>query len=458
MRTLGIQSQRIRRSLAGAALAATVCHAGWQDEVGYTDLSDELGAGTPTGTGITASQVEAESGGNYAPDETNTQFNDTTINEKSGTSGPSNHATTVGKYLYGNTTSMTPDINIVDSWEANDWINTKLLANTPSEDRDIQNHSWIGTFGNDSDDQEAMRRYDYMINESDFVGVVGVNNGASSNPVPRLMAHNYNGISVGCTDGDHSYGDTNLDEPGRVKPEIVVPLGATSYATPVVGSAAGILLETVDGDAALSNARTSAAIKAITLVGATKDEFSTWDRTATRPLDEVYGAGELNVYNSYQTLVAGEQEASTSEDVGLTGWDVDQMPTNTGNSLQYFFEITQQDRAQDLSAVLTWNRSVSVDGVGPFQTWNASVADLRLELYSATNYTLDKLLDYSDSEVDNVEHIYQTSLSPGRYAFELTGDTADQEFSLAWFSTAIPEPTSAMLLVAAGLFALRRRC
>ena len=65
----------------------------------------------------------------------------------------------------------------------------------------------------------------------------------------------------------------------------------------------------------------SEVIKAMLMAGATKGEFANWidpttglvnpwNRTQTRPLDDVFGAGELNVYNSYLIGIGGKQSAS----------------------------------------------------------------------------------------------------------------------------------------------------
>ncbi|MDZ7617637.1 MAG: PEP-CTERM sorting domain-containing protein [Patescibacteria group bacterium] len=461
---------RLARFLLLSFLAASVSVASgdWKADIGYTQLLAELGAATPTGANVTASIVEASvnqlSTDYYAVDTTNSQFAGKTITFKSGTWATSGHATNVGSYLFGNTSSLAAGIIEVDNWEANNWIFTGFLNTGSSlepavETRDVQNHSWIGNMTTTAGDIDVIRRFDYTIERDNYVAVVGMNNNFSTT-VPSLLGHSYNAISVGRSDGSHSAGFTRFDGVGRVAPDIVAPASATSYATPMVGSAAALLLDAAAGNSAYANASNSITVKALLMAGATKDEFPAWDRTPTRPLDEVYGAGELNVYRSYQTLVAGEQDASLTSLVGLTGWDYG---TTTGNDLLWFFEVGSGLVLDELSAVLTWNRVIT-DGItgagwGDPQSY---LANLDLELWSASGFTLDTQLDYSASEVDNVEHIYMQNLAAGRYAFLLPGVGAGTDFALAWYGGAtspIPEPSTVLLLFVGlgAILTLRRR-
>src|SRR5206468_8999465 len=126
-----------------------------------------------------------------------------------------------------------------------------------------------------------------------------------------------NGIAVGRSDGQHESGFTtvgNTGPTGRVKPDLVAPLGAVSFATPLVSSAATLLVQVAS--TAPLNADPFAAkpqtIKAVLMAGATKAEFPTWSHTTTVPLDPVYGAGELNVDNSHRVLTAGRRAAGVA--------------------------------------------------------------------------------------------------------------------------------------------------
>ncbi|MCE5327184.1 MAG: PEP-CTERM sorting domain-containing protein [Planctomycetaceae bacterium] len=434
---------------------AVPVQATYLDDVGYTALVAELGTGVPTGAGISMSQVEAASSENYSPDTAASAFWGKTFTLMSGASGVSSHATTVGTYLYGNS-GMAKGVTAIKNWEANDWVSSGFLKtgtnSSPAlETQRVQNNSWVGSFGNDDTDQDAVRRFDFTINRDNYVAVVGLNNG-SNTTVPNLLAANYNAITVGVSSGIHSRGTTLIDTKGRVKPDIVAPAAYTSYATPIVGAAAAILLQKADSSSIYTNARNSESIKAILMAGATKEEFATWDRTQTRPLDDIYGAGELNVYNSYHILAAGEQNASTSSDAHTTGWDFD--ACSSSQNKYYFIDVGAGTSLTDVSIILTWNRVIT-DGIqgGNWGSPQASLADLDLYLYSAEGYSVRINMDRSISDYDNVEHIYQPNLSAGRYAIVVTSSSATStDFSLAWRSTVeiIPEPATLLLIVGVG--------
>jgi len=440
----------------------TVADAGVFDDIGYTALQTELGFSIPTGTGISVSQIEAEGSpdsGAYKPDPLNAQFVGKTFTLKSGTSDVSSHATTVGKYLYGTTDSMTGGITDINCWLADDWVGSGFLklgasAAPQTETQKIQNFSWIGNFSSDSSGiaaaEQTLKRFDYMIQRDNVVAVVGQNNG-SSNPLPQLMGQSYNSISVGLTNGSHSHGYTTINGTGRIKPDIVVPMIATSWASPIVSSAAALLLDKADDLPALSNAQNSEAVKAILLAGATKDEFSDWDRTTTRPLDEQYGAGELNVQRSYHILTDnGEQDANSFGTVETTGWDFN---TTSSDGDYYFFDVLEGQEIIELSAVLSWNCDFDSDN------WNANVpnvslADLNLSLYQADGFSIGTLLDSSISSVDNVEHVFFDStgcISAGRYALEVVASGSGTDYALAWYSSLstvpVPEPGVAVTLL-----------
>ena len=424
----------------GGLSSHTVPHAvaGLLDDIGYSDLANEFGALTPTGFGISVSQGEAnDNDENHRPNQNDSRFTGKSFTFKSGGSTtPSGHATTVGSYFYGNNL-MGKGIADIHSWQADNWMGSGFLKDNTTlepitESQRIQNHSWIST----DSDAGVLRRLDYVVNRDNVLVFVGQNNG-NSTTLPKLLGQSYNALSVGRSDGNHSHGFTTDDGAGRIKPEIVAPNTATSWATPTVGSAAAMLLETaiVEGYA---DAEENETVRALLMAGATKLEFlDVWDRTTTRPLDNHYGAGELNIFRSHRILTSGQQPASDTADAAVQGWDF----RTTASNSRYFFEVPVGHVLAELSAVLVWNRIVTDGDADPndFSPSPNTLDNLNLKLHSANGFTLDTELDASLSTVDNVEHIYLNSLGigntlgEGRYALEVISPATGVDYSLAWF-------------------------
>ena len=439
----------------------------WKESVGFNKLVAEVGASLEDGTGVNAAFMEAPSSGNYMPDLADAEIVGHFFVEGSGPSGTNSHSNSVGRRFYGNTQSMTPGlgsqaINPITGFDANDWINNQLGAGTGNDpltqNFHVSNHSYVGRLGADLTESQALdvlRRLDFAINQTEMTTVVGTSNSGS---LPELMVQSYNSITVGRSDGVHGAGTTSaFYGAGRTKPDIVAPEGATSTATPIVASAAALLHEAGAG----TNATRTEPMKAILLAGATKEEFGDWDRTMMRPLDEVYGAGELNVYNSYQILQGGETDGADGDPaVSVTGngWDYEEEILG-GDEKFYEFVVPENMKFDDLSIILTWNMEITdLDGSAVFDP-SESLANMNLELFDSTGGFLNSLVDSSMSTVDNVEHIYLTDLAAGTYHLRVSSDTTS-DYGLAWRSSlsAVPEPGSASLVaIFVGGMLLRRR-
>lgn len=432
----------------------------YKDAVGYNELLAEKGGSLEDGTGILVMQAEAPTGaGNYMADSGHAQFTGKTFIDGTGSSTDgSAHATGVGVNFYGNSSSMTPGITSITGYDANDYIGRILNfggGDPLAQGFDIGNHSYIGNGLTPAEVVQLSMRFDYVINRDNTVMVVGANNGSGST-TPDLFAPSYNAITVGLTNGNHSRGLTADYGPGRFKPDIVAPATTTSNATPLVASAAALLRHA----GAATNAAQNQVVKSLLFAGATKEEVIDWDRTTTRPIDEVYGFGELNILNSYHILEGGEFAASTSDpatDVGHMGWDFGNF--NGSDDLFYDFEILAGREVSQLSAALVWNVDV-IDANASAAVFDASIAlaNLDLELYDSTGTFLGSLVDSSLSTEYNMEHIYLTSLAEGNYTFRITGDS-DTDFGFAWRISSVPEPTSGIVLGLGliGLASRRRR-
>ncbi len=431
----------------------------YKDAVGYNDLLAEKGGALEDGSGLRVLQPEAPVGGNYMPNVSDSQFTGKTIvnGTPGGSTGSSGHATNVGRSFYGNTNSMTPGITEITGYDANDYLGRVLNFNTGgdplAQNFDVGNHSYIATGLTDADQTNLLQRFDYVINRDNTLMFVGANNG-SGNSQPDLMAPSYNAVTVGRTDGNHSRGATSGYGTPRIKPDIVAPAATTSGATPIVASAGALLRDAGSG----SNAAENEVVKALLFAGATKEEFPDWDRTVSRPIDDVFGFGELNILNSYHILEGGEFDGSTSapsSNSGLFGWDFANF--NGTDDLFYDFEITDGLMAAELSAALVWNIEV-IDNNPDANVFDAStsLANLDLELFDSTGSFLGSLVDSSLSTDYNLEHIYLTDLAAGTYTFRISGDAA-ADFGFAWRITTIPEPAGSVVLLIGALALIRRR-
>ena len=452
--------------------------AGWREEIGYTKLVNVLGSSLPLGAGVPISLVEAEQGSSdtYFPDSTLAEFDSasdplgigaTFIDGSGGRSkGISSHASTQANNFMGNTTSLAPAANQVTVYEANDYLNDVLNmvgSNTLPPDTQnfrVQSFSWIGTFVTDSDnptttelnnDREALRRFDYAINVNNITALVGLN--SSLSPLPHLLSHSYNSIAIGRSDGIHSSGLTTLVNfgEGRSKPDLVAPATSTSSATSMTSSVAAFLhsADTVQG----TDAANTETMKAILLAGASKEGVPAWSQLDAggtwHPLDDTYGAGEVNAYNSYLITLGGQTHGNvaTATSAGSHGWDYGIVQPGANNKLLYDFVIPEGSSAEELSVVLAWNAEISA----PFHTGSPVVANLDLELVDSSGSTVDFDLNdnivegLSASGVDNVEHLFLTDLAAGTYTLKVSSQDLASNFGLAWRTATLFETPSADL-------------
>ena len=356
--------------------------------------------------------------------------------------GPSGHANYVAGNFYGLAVGVATNVAHVNNYEANTFINHYInLGNTISER--VVNQSF--TFG--SYDASWDQKYDNYAAANKVLFVSGA--GFNGQPV-YTPATCYNGIGVGVSDAYNSPNGPTPD--GRSKPDITAPGTpdtVTSYTTPQVSGAAAILLQAGlrgDGGGDTNSATDIRTLKALLLNGAIKP--TDWTNSVSTPLHPRYGAGVLNVFNSYKQLTGGKRGYVVSTTVAtsgahpptgatgtvsvLSGWDFN---TNTSGKLpsqfdavnHYYFNVTNNlSGAQyTATATLVWNR----------QSGQAAINNLNLFLYNCAN---SNLVACSTSLVDNVEHIYKTNLMQGRYDLQVwkAGGTgivsAAEPYALAW--------------------------
>ncbi len=450
---------------AAAAFLTTACLADYRAWIGWDSLVQRIGIEqVPTGADVIVGQVEAaNASGHYAPDDDDPEFDGKYIIRRSGgSSTPTNHATAVGKRLFGLDTSIAPGVWFINVFEANDWVQGGFLnvgagPSTPPEGpmgaQKIWSHSWVGTFGSSALDQEALRRMDWTIQRDDTVFAVGLNNGDEQMP---LLAYSYNAITVGRRDGEHAGGDVppGFEGEGRMMPDITGPESTVSNSTPIVAAAAAMLVEMVRTDASIaSDGEQPEVLKAVLMAGAKHQgvDGADWTNNApqtgpdrgwtARPLDESVGAGHLQIDHAHESLSAGHTTptafAPTAPSCGRAGWSFE--PVDSGEVRWWRFVLPEGAAKFAVSAA--WNRDV------PSNFGQAATVDFDLELFSKVDGVPVPLVGdelafgagnvASASAIDNIEHIWIESLTPGDYLLAATradGGDDPASLALAWWN------------------------
>jgi hypothetical protein len=257
-----------------------------------------------------------------------------------------------------------------------------------------------------------------------------------------------------------------------VKPDVVVPNIPTSYATPLGASIAVLLVQTGKAPALstdpvqqyttnrdgtqIRNAELSEVVKAAMMAAADRvthngsfvnitDYRVNPANRSTNGLDVRFGAGQVNVYQSYHIIAAGEQNSaedypSGQGNIGWYGFDFD--PFFGGNdgsntTASYYFTADQSHRM--LYASLVWN--IDIQG----GTWNnfnntATLYNLDLFLHDVTDSQNPRLVASSAGTGDNTENLW-VPLAPGRkYRLQVTRQGAFKwDYALAWRMTPPPD-------------------
>jgi hypothetical protein len=274
-------------------------------------------------------------------------------------------------------------------------------------------------------------------------------------------------IAVGRTDGLHQQGSVavagdSLYGAGRMVPTLVAPQNSTSGATPVVAAAAAVLVQTGhEGESALSTGSTvisgigtiydaerSETVKAALMAGADRQtantstdanitDYGSAGFATSNGLDSRYGAGQVNIFNSYNILAGGEQKSveNGGHDISLFGFDyagafggLNGSPRTASYSFTANGDLT-------LWASLVWNLSVSNDAA-----LTATLHHLNLSLFDVTSNTF---VSTSASSLDNTQNIFFKLLLGDRYNLQVTaGESGNfsQDYALAWRMETTPAP------------------
>ncbi len=439
------------------ALAVASAFAGPLDTIGFTDLLSRYGTNLHTGAGVAVAQVEADEDGTnspallYHPATNDPAFSGIVFSMESPSAATSTHATIVGGNFYGDA-GVARGVADVRCYEANDFLTEGLGSdNDPPPGAfgvRVMNHSWIGSYLNESLNTNALRRLDHVIDTQGISMAAGINN-INGQFDAALLGQAYNAVTVGLSPsaGTSASGPTWIDEPGRAKPDLVVPESLTSWGTPLVAGAMAVLIDAALANTNLAAAADPRAVKALLLATAAK--LSGWQKGTNGPgddsqvpLDFRQGAGELRLNRAYDLLLAGS--SATGAVASASGWS--RTPAASSATNLWFFNL-DPDQHRTFSAVLAWHRHVTIartrQGLSFTYSENPSLANLSLSLFrtSSTN-TLGQLVATSTSAVDNVEHIYLTNFTAGLYALAVTSASQDPTTNaIAWFTDPGPPPT-----------------
>lgn len=468
-----VWSACVQPLLLASSLLSVASSADIFDDFGYTELSAALGSAMPDGAGIAVLQVEA--GDDFTPDESDAEFVGKTFQDLSNTpsTSPSSHATGVGRNFYGLTSSMAPAVTDIGIFGANPFIFEFLqydISSLPGQShRRIANHSWVGNFLTNSEGESLplatsnfLRRLEWVIARDEFIHVAAPNNG-SVGPRP-LLTTVFNAITAGRTDANHLKTVADIDTiyvAGRPAIHLVSPQPVASRAAPDIASAVVLMVDAAHANPAWSdgntsnragdviyNAERSETIKAALMAGASRftnntasaanvDDYrvATVDQTANG-LDWRYGAGQLNINNSYAILAAGEQtsiQEGGNAILSYTGFDY--MPKfggrrNADTLAEY--NLGTSTGNQFFAVSLVWNLDVEGVNNGFF---DSSAVLRNLDLYLVdTTAGANTVVASSLSTIDNTENIWFELLAGHDYQIRVESVGADFEwdYSLAW--------------------------
>ena len=445
-------------------------NADYQTDIAYSQLKADLNAGgitVPNGSGVRVTLVEASSSTTaviFAPDPSVTALSGkiflypglTTCTILPCTpSEYSGHATGAAKTFFGNDIAMAQGVDNIHSYEVNQWVSSLYNPGTFSAtltDRRIANHSWVSIGSSDSDGG-ILRIVDRQVDRNEYIQVAATSG--------HLLSNAYNVIAVGLTSSATNYSSEAIDTnyvAGRAITHLVAPAANLSTATPIVAAASALLVQTghqqtslslgygnISGVGTVYNAERSETIKAVLMAGADKQTsnssgygnitgYRSAGRQTANGLDTRYGAGQLNVLNSYYILTAGEQNSLEDNginagQIGVAGFDYDPSfggLNGSNSSATYDFTASAGER---INASLVWNI-----GIGNNSALSATVRHLGLSLVDVTDG--GSTLAASDSLNDNTQSIAWDELIAGHHyrllvsSMEASNFKAD--YALAW--------------------------
>lgn len=277
----------------------------------------------------------------------------------------------------------------------------------------------------------------------------------------------------GTTGGNGGGFDNTLGATDRYTPNTA----GTSFSSPIVAGGAALLVDLARDRYAsnLANAKDGQVIKAVLLNSATK--LDGWNNgqvrgaggqiTTSQALDYTYGAGAMNLDAAFDQYTAGTTDVAGlgGGTVSEIGWDYGVLTENAMND--YFIDTALQG-GTTFTATLTW--FVGREWIETFSNGNINATDqyftdLSLELWSVNGGLSDQLIAESDAKFISTEHFSFLLPQTNEYLlrvnwegerYDFTNNTS-QTYALAWNATAVPEPSSFLLVCGAACLLMRNR-
>ena len=237
-------------------------------------------------------------------------------------------------------------------------------------------------------------------------------------------------------------------------------LNGTSFAAPITAGCVSLMHDAASTLGMPVNAEDTRIIKATLLNSARKIPGWTNAQTphpngnggvvTTQSLDYSSGAGAIDMTRTYsqfiqgQTDIAGTTGGSTAQ---ARGWDY--ATASVGSSTDITI-TTPLLGGSEFRATLTWFRDRTY--ISSSSQVDNGFADLNLQIWDSAFTTL---ISESKSLYNEVEHLVFNLPATGTYALRVQyagntfGSINAEEFGLAWWGTAVPEPTTLLLLLPA---------
>ena len=273
----------------------------------------------------------------------------------------------------------------------------------------------------------------------------------------------------------------DISAPGTVytikADETMGNVSGTSFAAPIVSSAATLMLSYSKSAGLDASSRDARLVKAVLLNSASKPEG--WDNgcriaksveAGGKTYNNVLSTGQALDYHYGAGILDAEEALAEYENFGSTSF-LDEI--SLSDSLFYNFEASSDNLT--LSATLCWFAGSYVEDItyDYYEEISSIDADpsyfsnLDLRLWHADSDGELELIAQSVSEYNNDEHLFLNLGESGSYTLEVLfkdmvyGEVDKETFALAWnlSSPQIPEPAYAAVLfgIFAAAFAARKR-